>query len=832
MRHHSVAALLGTVAAAALFTTPAAAQENADTSPATPNNQQTQATAAEASDQVIVVTARRRNELLLDVPVAVTAYSGEQLDRQGALDITDIADTTPNTTLEVSRGTNSTLTAFIRGVGQQDPVAGFEQGVGIYLDDVYLNRPQGAVLDIYDVERIEVLRGPQGTLYGRNTIGGAIKYVTRRIPTDGPHVSARANLGTYRQADLILSASTPITPAFRIGAAVARLTRKGFGENKTTGQENYNKDIWAGRGTLEFEPSDRVFFRLAGDYTWDNSNPRGGHRLVPNLCTVTTGTDPCAGDFPVTNNVFDTFGGLNDPTQSVRGGGISLWGEIGLNDWLKFRTITAYRKNHSSTPIDFDALPAIDVDVPAKYRDHQFSQEFQFVADKGPLQGVAGFYYLKANAFDVFDVRDYTAGALIPPGPPLFGPYTGFTVGTRGDIDTKTWAGFADLTYNFSEQWSASIGGRYTNDKRHGVIKRQNYILGGSPELGGANGFGAGIPLGPLASDFDGRRTDKAFTPRASISFKPAPNHNIYLSYSRGFKGGGFDPRGVTTAAPDLNGDRIHSPEEIYDYMAFDPEKVDSFEAGWKASLFNRRLQFALAVFQANYKDIQIPGSVGAIVNNVPTFVGETTNAAKARFRGVELESNWRVAQDFGSVGDRLNFAGTLGFLDAKFLKYPIVMPFDPQTGLLLPKPIEFDAAPFYHVQNTPKWTLSGSLDYDTPLGSGRLNANTTLSYRSASQQFEFHIPKLDQGGFALWDANIVWRSAGNRYEFGIHGKNLTNKKYVVAGYNYLRQNPLTGEFILPSGQPGVSSSLGLTGILTGYYGNPRQIWLSAAVNF
>src|SRR5690348_59344 len=151
------AALLGTAAAAAvLVTSPAAAQQNADTSPATPNNQQTQNAAAEASDQQIVVTARRRNELLLDVPIAVTAYSGEQLDRQGALDITDVADTTPNVTLEVSRGTNSTLTPFIRGIGQQDPVAGFEQGVGLYLDDVYLNRPQAAVLDIYDVERIEV----------------------------------------------------------------------------------------------------------------------------------------------------------------------------------------------------------------------------------------------------------------------------------------------------------------------------------------------------------------------------------------------------------------------------------------------------------------------------------------------------------------------------------------------------------------------------------------------------------------------------------------------------------------------------------------------------
>src|SRR5205085_3105274 len=303
------AALFGTVAGAALSATSATAQPNPPTpaSPAsigapTSNDAQTQAQAATGSDQEIVVTARRRNEILLDVPVAVTAYSGEQLNRQGALDITDIADTTPNVTLEVSRGTNSTLSPFIRGIGQQDPVAGFEQGVGLYLDDVYLNRPQAAVLDIYDVDRIEVLRGPQGTLYGRNTIGGAVKYVTRRIPTDGPHMSIRTNLGTHKQADLIVSASTPLTKEFLVSVAAARLSNNGFGKNLTNGLRNYNKDIIATRGSLEFIPSDTIFFRLTGDYIADDSNPRGGHRLFKNFC-ATTGTFGCAGTFPTLSNV-------------------------------------------------------------------------------------------------------------------------------------------------------------------------------------------------------------------------------------------------------------------------------------------------------------------------------------------------------------------------------------------------------------------------------------------------------------------------------------------------------------------------------------------------
>ncbi|HEX6071557.1 MAG TPA: TonB-dependent receptor [Sphingomicrobium sp.] len=826
------AALLGTAAAAALITTPAAAQtpttdpavvQNPTAEPAAPANAQTQDQAAEAGDQQIVVTARRRNELLLDVPVAVTAYSGEQLDRQGALDITDVADTTPNVTLEVSRGTNTTLTAFIRGVGQQDPVAGFEQGVGIYLDDVYLNRPQAAVLDIYDVERIEILRGPQGTLYGRNTVGGAVKYVTRRIPTDGPHFSARTNLGTDQQADLILSASAPLSDVLRIGASAARLSRGGFGKNLTTGDDNYNKDIWATRGTVELEPSDSVFFRLSGDYTWDNSNPRGGHRLLPALCTTLCGQDPA----PVLDDVFDTRGALVDPKQKIRAWGVALHGEVGLNDWLKFRTITAYRKDRSATPIDFDALPAVDVDVPAIYRNRQFSQEFQLVADKGPLQGVAGVYYLDANAFNVFDVRLYTAGAFVA--------LPGFTSFTRGNVDTKTWAAFGDFTYDFSPKWSVSLGGRYTSDKRHAEVLRGNVFQGGSPELGGSDGFGVGIPVpaifGPITSDFDGRRKDTAFTPRASISFKPTPEHNLYLSYSRGFKGGGFDPRGQTTACLSPTGNPC-TDREIFDFMAFDPETVDSYEAGWKASLFDRRLQLALAIFQANYKDVQIPGSFGVVVNGVPNFVGITTNAGKARFRGVELETNWRIAQDFGTAGDRLNFAGTLGYLDAKYLKYISVVTFDPITGLPLARPLELDLADSRKIQNTPKWTLSGSLNYDTPLGTGRLNANTTLSYRSKSQQFELAIPGLDQKGFALLDANLVWRSAGNRYEFGLHGKNLLDKKYITSGYNFMRQDPFTGEFILANGKPGLSSTLGLEGVLTAFYGNPRQVFVSAAVNF
>ena len=462
-------------------------------------------------------TARRREERLVDVPIAVSSFSGADLERRGALDITEIAQVTPNTTLEESRGTNSTLTAFIRGVGQQDPVSGFEQGVGLYLDDIYLNRPQAAVLDIYDVERIEVLRGPQGTLYGRNTIGGAVKYVTRLLPNEFSF-KVKGTYGTYNQADGIVTASAPLGDVLRVGGSVARLSRGGYGENLTTGEDNYNKDIWAGRATIEAGGYGAPYsVRISGDYTKDNSNARGGHRLIPGAVSGA----------PVLDDVYDTRGGLVDPKQYVEAWGVSGNFSADLDDALTLRYIVGFRKDDSASPIDFDALPAVDVDVPAIYRNEQFSQELQLLYSRGRLSALLGAYYLIASADTLFDVR-------------LFTTLAGLTGFTQANVDTETSAVFGDFTYDLTDQLSLSVGGRYTWDTRSADILRQNYLGGGSPVFGGA-----GVPFGAPGTDFQGSADFKKFTPRASLSFQPTPDHNLYASYSQGFKGGGFDPRGA-----------------------------------------------------------------------------------------------------------------------------------------------------------------------------------------------------------------------------------------------------------------------------------------------
>ena len=766
-----VAGLLGSAATAAFLTAPASAQ----------TTDAHQAAPVVDDDNVIVVTARRREESIQDVPLSITAISGEALAKNGTLEITEIAQEVPNLTLEVSRGTNTTLTAFIRGVGQQDPVAGFEAGVGLYVDDIYLNRPQGAVLDIYDVERIEVLRGPQGTLYGRNTIGGAIKYVTAALP-DETEIKVRGTYGSYNQADLIVTASTPVSDSLKVGVSGARLSRGGFGDNLVQeGVENYNKDVWGARGTIEFD-NGPLFIRLSGDYVKDNSDPRQGHRLLPGAFSGA----------PVLDDVYDTRAGLDVVDQEVEayGGGLTIAYE--LNDTMTVKSITGYRKDHSTTPIDFDSLPQADLDVPAIYRNKQFSQELQFLYEGDRLSGVLGAYYLDASAFTAFDVALFTTGALPAVGLP------GLNAQTLGDVDTKTWSIFGDFTYDLTDKFSLSVGGRYTWDKRTSRILRTTFVGGYSDLFPPTDA----VPIA-VTSDFNGSATFKEFTPRASLSFKPNANHTFYATYSKGFKGGGFDPRGQTSQAPDLDGDGDIDYADQYEFLSFAPETVDSYEIGWKASLLDDSLFISLAAFKGDYTDVQIPGSVGVDSNGdgiSDSFVGITSNAGDADVNGVEFEGRAVVGRNFAGPGSRLTFNWALGVLDAKYNTFIDAL--------------GNDVADQRVFQNTPDVTVNTGFDLGIPVASGVVDFLGSVSLRSDASQFELPGP-LDQDGYALVDASIVYTDDSDRWSIGIHGKNLFDQRYIVSGYDFV-----TG------------SVLGLEGNLTAFYGDPRRVFVTGQVKF
>ena len=721
--------------------------------------------ADKAIDEIVVTTARRREESLMDVPLSISVLGGVDLERIGAVDIVEIAKQSPNVTLEVSRGTNTTLTAFIRGVGQQDPVAGYESGVGLYVDDIYFNRPHAAVLDLYEVERIEVLRGPQGTLYGRNTIGGAIKYVTRRIEAD-PMLRVRGSVGNYGQLDGLVTGSMPLTDSFRVGGTVAAFTRDGYGDNLTLGTEQYDKDVLGFRGTVEWDVTDTLFLRLSGDVTQDDSSPKFGHRL----------TDANVSDAPVLDNVFDTRGGLNVPKQEVEMSGISFLAEWEINDTLTAKAIIADREDETWSPIDFDSLAVDDLDVPVTYQNEQFSTELQLLYDGDRLSGVMGYYFLDANAFNDFDVVLGPTGDLI--GLP------GLNANTVGDVDTETWSLFADFSYDLSDFWSVSVGGRYTSDKRSSIVLRRTFVGGFSPTFGGSGVVAA------TTSDFDGSEEWTEFTPRASVTWKPSDENSIYFSYAEGFKGGSFDPRGQTSAAPDLDGDGTVSEAEIFEFMMFLPETVTSYELGWRTNALDGRLMSSVAVFFADYKDVQVPGSIGTDTNGDginDTFTGVTTNAGAAEIPGVEFEGSFRA-------NDNWSFRWAVGWLDAEYTEFVDASGQDVSDQTVF--------------QNTPEWTASGGLTYERPLSlfgnGGQFYFIPSIAYRDKASQFEFPNELLDQDAFTLIDLSIVWEDDDGHWRIGLHGKNLGDEEYKVAGYDF--------------------PTLGLEGNVTAFYGPPQTV--------
>lgn len=721
----------------------------------------------------VTVTAQRREQDLQDVPLSVSAFSAEQLEATGAVDITTIQRSTPNATIEVARGSNSTLIAFIRGVGQQDPVWGFEPGVGLYVDDIYVARPQGAILDIFDIERIEVLRGPQGTLYGRNTIGGAIKYVTKKLGSE-PDFKAKLNVGNYGQLDGVLSGSVPLSETFAIGGAVAKYTRDGFGENLNTGADHYDKDVLAYRVSAEWQPSSDFFMRFAYDRSEDDSSAKHGHRLIPSA----------DGTLPVTSDVYDTRAGIGD-RNSVETEGYSLTAEWNINDNYTVKSITAYREGETVTPIDFDALPQNDFDVPATYMDDQFSQEFQLLVDHGPLSGVLGAYYLDGNASGDFDV---ILGGL------------GLTVYQAGAQQKENFSLYGDFTYEFNDQWALSLGARYTKDETTADVLREVWLGAGSGSFDPSN---TSSIFFVAQTDYQGlTREDEEVTPRVSLSYKPTDNLNLYATYSQGFKAGGFDPR----ARADL--DPTGLSEE-----GFGPEFVDSYEIGAKGSFFDNRLVLNTAVFFAEYDDQQITVQSGADTDNDginDTFVSSVFNAGKSEYTGLEIEGAWYI-------NDAFTLSGNLGYIDAEI------------TEILS---AGTNIADQFVTQNTPELQGRVALNYTTDLANDRGEVSVTgaLSYRDeyylfnvpnggfapgTNASFPAGGPSLDPESYTLVDLSLVWTSPSEKYRVGLHGRNLTDEEYRVAGYN----------FVTPS-------QLGIDGAYSAFYGPPRTITASLSVDF
>lgn len=733
----------------------------------------------------IEVTARKSVESLQEVPISITSVGAAQLESMGAEDITEIAQFSPNTTLQTSRGTNSTLTAFIRGVGQQDPLWGYEPGVGIYIDDVYLARPQGAVLDLLDVDRIEVLRGPQGTLYGKNTIGGAVKYITKPMSGDA-ELNVRATVGSYNQRDLKVTGQFPlIENKLYIGAGFATLNRDGFGtflQSALPNQdlENYNKDVTAARVTVEFTPSEDVFFRLSWDKTDDDSNSKGGFRLLPSIVT----------DAPVPDSVYDSYTSL--PTENkVELEGFSLMANWDVNDSLSLKYIGSSRESYSPTNIDFDNT-AIDIfDVPAIYEDENTTHEIQANYESDSFSLVSGVYYYDGESCGQFEA---ILGVL---GRAAFGT-PGLTREVSGCNNSESIAAYAQASFDITDQLSMTLGARYTDEEKQASVKNGLIFDNVYPSTGWIPGYvrtnDDPVPQ-VLGTDTNGDGTLDApskeswsrFTPRLGVEYQVNDDVLVFASYAQGFKSGTYNPR-ATVSEPAVN-----------------PEVVDSFEVGMKADWSNS-IRTNVTLFTLDHKDRQyisvLPGDSSTDLNQ------RLGNVGKSNSQGVEAEIVYAATQD-------LKLSLSLGLIDTEFEEVIEATENGPTN-----------IADRFSVSNTPDTTANFAISYLMETGAGDVAFNANYYYRSEYSLFE-QDNLLNQDGYGLLNLSAVWYSDDGRWNVGLHGKNLTDEEYLVGGYQFVTPDPSD-----PSDISLYTPGLGGDNTLIGYYGDPRTVQLTVGFSF
>jgi len=729
------------LAMGAVFAVSASAQQaNQDTSAgSTP-------TKVKQLDQ-IVVTARKRNETLQDVPIAVSAFTTADLRTQNVLNLGDLQGKVPSLQVYAARGSNTTLTAYIRGIGQADPTWGFDPAVGIYLDDVYLARPQGAMLDVFDVERIEVLRGPQGTLYGKNTIGGAIKYISKPLPvkTEG---SAEVTVGTHGEKDVKASlGSASADQVWRGRLAMASMHNDGFGKDLLSGSRNGNKNTNAARLTLGFYPSNNFNAQLEFDGVRDNSNPRGAKMLAVNSFYPTY--QPLSSD-------FDTRSGMPQLNHTKLYGTSLTMNWIASEAW-SLKSVTAVRGSSTDTNIDFDTLPPQLTDVNALYSDHQFSQEFQANYDAGgSVHGVFGAYYFDGSANGT--IHNIFLGSQ---------PYS--TLGyaqygsTGGSMGTKSYAGYGDFSWDFAPDWSLDVGLRYTHETKDALI--QNY--------GFANA-NFDTPVLTLAN-FSGSHASNNVSPKVSLDWSVNPNIKLYASYSEGFHSGGYNIRANCAAIPSS-------------CRPIDDEKVKSFELGSKMTFFDDRLMLNTALYRNVYSNIQLSVfSSYTLPNGQPGFFGDFTNAGKGHIDVLEEEFAWMPSEN-------TTLRGNLAWMHTKYTQFM-------SSGVNIADTQKFT--------NAPKFSGGLTLEHSIPLGNGgSLSGRINYSYQTMVYPETTLSPQIAQPAYGLWNAGVIWQ-IDQPWSLSLQGTNLANKSYRTTGYD-----------------------IAALGIVTGYYGNPRMVTLSARYTF
>jgi iron complex outermembrane receptor protein len=743
------------------------------------------AAAAGGEDQIpeIVVTAQKRAQNEQNVPIAITTFTAQALQDKNIVDVQGLSRLTPSVNLDTASpfgGSNEVLSASIRGIGQDDFGINLDPGVGVYVDGIYFARTTGANANLLDVDQVEILKGPQGTLFGRNTIGGAINVVTR-TPGDQFMIKAEATGGSFNRRDVQATMDIPFSDSVLSTFTFSSLNRDGYqkrisypssvpytetpiGEFPNGGTQTFPTEGGQGENVLRskvlWKASDKLNVTFTGDWTHvdESSVPES---LLATITAPQTGVPPSAALFGLFYNLCingefvpgcgrPSISGANlnplsyrlpfgsqyitgNPDLSYGTGpdfdkldqfGTSVTADWELFDATHLKSITGYRKLEWNVGLEPSASPVIMNEGWFAQTQHQVSEELQLtgVALNDRLKYSAGLYYFDEKGAEA----DYV---LIGEGLLQIQGYE--------TIETQSYAGYTHLEYTVVDNLNVIAGGRYSYDHKTLSESQPVFAVAGPP-------FQT-TPTGNNSQDFS------VFTPTLGLQYSFTKDLMSYLTYSKGYKDGGW-----TT--------RLTAPLDPLRVPTFGPEKANTYELGVKSDWLDRTLQVNADVFYTKYDSIQLNFQEGLS----PTI----ENAGDADIKGAELEATWIIGHGF-------SLAATGAFTDAyyTFLAPGInagqscVQPFQGciTTSSLLPK--------------TPRWKYSVSPTYKTGLPNGAsLRFGVDFTHTSVIANDAINTSLLMRPVTNLLNASMTYASADDKYEIVFGGTNITDDRYLTTG--------------------------------------------------
>lgn len=772
--------------------------------------------------QEVVVTAEFRAEKLQETPLAITALSGDALAARNIVSLQDVSQAAPNVQLfENNAAYGKTMAAFIRGIGQGDfDFASAEPGVGIYIDDVYFASTFGSMFDLLDIDRTEVLRGPQGTLFGKNSIGGAIRVISKKPTGDGTGFG-EVTLGNYSRREVRAGFDVPVIRDYlflrvsgmskqrngyvsRLDFACAHPDEAGSLPVQDTGQgtckigSEGGVDVKGARAQLRWVPANGIENNTTFDWYDDNSEAAAEVMLVadPNLAPALAGFNAgtlvpkygipydsrfvTAGTYTNYSTFYDPHTGTHYPAvNTVHSWGASDVFEWQLADWVKLKSVSAYREYWGDFSDDQDNSPLGIAWAYNMLDHHQFTEELQFTgaAIDNRLNWAAGYFYFDGRSLQRGHVNLNFLAGFFPPGPPFFGQPI-FNFNQNDPSKTKDNAGFAQGTFAITDQMHATAGVRYTKETKSYTFNHINPLLA--------------IPNPVLdLRDVENSTSYSHVDYKAGVDYQIEKDLFAYASVTTGFRGGGFNPRPFTN----------------YQVIPFGPEKLTEYEIGLKSEWLDHHLRANFAAYYGKYKDLQITSQT-VDISGAPTTAPQNVGGADIKGFEVELEGNIENLSATAAIGltdfkykDLGRAEGCQDFAD------PVATA--KAGNCINGNPGYSDIAP-----GTPKWTANVGAQYAIPMGAaGSITPRLDASYHTRRYNNFYNL--YDAGGtgpvaftpaMTLLSGRITWQDEERKWSVAAFVTNLTNKYY----YQSFLDLRAFGEGQL-SAQPGEPREWGVT---------------------